>query len=379
MRENALPNPFVVGRYVSPEYFCDRDKETEFLVKQIANGRNVALISPRRMGKTGLIQNCFHQPALTDGYHLFFVDIYATSSLEEFVYLLGKAVFEELKSRGTQWAERFFQVITSLRLGFRLDAMSGEPSFDVSLGDIHSPQTTLDEIFRYLETADKPCIVAIDEFQQIGSYGEKNTEALLRTKIQQCKQTSFIFSGSKRHVMANMFNSPAKPFYQSAITMGLDVIPMDVYTAFAQRLFSERGKQTDRDIVEKVYTTFNGCTWFVQMMMNELFVLTPPDGHCTLAMYEEAERNVVLSQEMSYRDILFSLPTKQKQLLQAIARESRAKSITSSAFIRKHNLASASSVQSAVKGLLNSDIITQDGDAYRVYDYFFSIWLAKEY
>lgn len=77
----TIVNPFVVGRYVSDRYFCDRQKETAFLIKQIENGRNVALISPRRMGKTGLIQHCFNQPRLKDDYYTFFVDIYAATSL----------------------------------------------------------------------------------------------------------------------------------------------------------------------------------------------------------------------------------------------------------------------------------------------------------
>ena len=89
METIAMMNPFVVGRYVSDKYFCDREGETSFLIKQIENGRNVALISPRRLGKTGLIQHLFHQESIEKNYHAFFVDIYATTSLTEFVYLLG--------------------------------------------------------------------------------------------------------------------------------------------------------------------------------------------------------------------------------------------------------------------------------------------------
>ena len=141
------------------------------------NSRNVALIAPRRMGKTGLIQHCFNQSHFKDNFYTFFVDIYATTSLTEFVYLLGKAIYEELKPQKTSWTESFFQIIRSLRMGFKLDPLTGEPSFDIGLGDIQKPETTLDEIFSYLENANKPCVVAIDEFQQIASYEEKNVEA----------------------------------------------------------------------------------------------------------------------------------------------------------------------------------------------------------
>lgn len=379
MGKEMIINPFVLGKYVSDRYFCDREEETAFLIKQIENGRNVALVAPRRMGKTGLIQHCFAQDRVRERYHTFFVDIYATTSLAEFVYLLGKTIYEELKPKRTLWAERFFQIVTSLRMGFRLDALTGEPTFDIGLGDIQAPQTTLDEIFEYLESADRPCIVAIDEFQQVGTYEGKNIEALLRTKIQRCKQTSFIFAGSKQHLMSNMFNSSSKPFYQSAITMGLDAIPMGVYADFAVRLFAEHGRSVDRSLVEQVYTLFGGATWFVQMMMNELFALTPEGGMCGVEKLDTARENIIQVQAHVYKDILARLAPKQKLILQAIAREGEAKGITSSAFIKRYNLSSASSVQSAMKSLLKYDLVVQEGDVYRVYDHFFAEWLLRAY
>lgn len=209
-----IANPFVVGGYISPHYFCDREVETELLIRNITNGRNVALISTRRMGKTGLIRHCFYQKEVKEHYNTFFIDIYATSSLREFVFALGKEIFEKLKPKGRRFIDNFFSVISSLRAGFKLDSVTGEPVFDIGLGDIHAAETTLEEIFTYLEQADKPCIVAIDEFQQIGTYAERNVEAVLRTKVQHCRNSFFIFAGSQRHIMMNIFNSPARPFYQ---------------------------------------------------------------------------------------------------------------------------------------------------------------------
>lgn len=379
MKTTTLLNPFVVGRYVSDYYFCDREKETEFLTKQIMNGKNVALISPRRMGKTGLIRHCFNNEKIKNEFYTFFVDIYSSTSLPEFVYLLGKNIYEVLKPQKNAWKERFFQIISSLRMGFKLDAITGEPTFDIGLGDIQSPQITLDEIFNYLESADKPCIVAIDEFQQIGTYAEGNIEALLRTKIQQCRQTMFIFSGSKRHTMSNMFNSSSKPFYQSAITMGLSPIPADTYTMFACRMFEGREKRIKPDVVEKVYQKFDGCTWFVQMIMNELFALTGQNECCEEDKIDTAWNNVIMTQESSYKDLLSHLAPKQKMMLLAIAKEGEASEITSSAFIQKYKLTSASSVQAAITPLIKNDLITKEKNTYRVYDYFLAEWLRKEY
>ena len=379
MDNTFLENPFVVGKYLSDKYFCDRSEETEHLRKQMLNGRDVALISPRRIGKSGLLQHFFSQQDVKERFHVFYVDIYATTSLGEFVYTLGKEIYDQLKSQPTVWKEKFFQVIASFRVGFKLDAVTGAPSLDLGLGDIQVPQTTLDEIFAYIDEADRPCIIAIDEFQQIGEYAEKNVEALLRTKIQQCRNARFIFSGSKRHVMSNMFNSPSKPFYQSAISMGLEPIPVDVYADFSVRLFEERGRTLDRDVVETVWKQYSGYTWFVQMMMNELFALTPAGGQCEVPMIQEARHNVIMSQEGSYKELLQRLPPKQKIVLQAIAKEGLARNITSAKFIKKYNLTSASSVQAAVKLLLKTDLLTQAEGTYRVYDYFFAEWLATVY
>ncbi len=379
MDKSLINNPFIVGKYLSDEYFCDRKNETEFLRKQIENGRNVALISPRRIGKSGLIQHFFNQADIKEKYHVFFVDIYATNSLAEFVYTFGKEIYEQLKPKPTLWKEKFFQTISSFRMGFKLDPMTGAPGLDLGLGDIQAPQTSLDEIFSYIDEADKPCIIAIDEFQQIGDYAEKNVEALLRTKIQKCEKAQFIFSGSKRHMMTNMFNSPSKPFYQSAISMGLDPIPLEIYNEFAIQLFEKRGKHIDSSVIENIWNTFDGYTWFVQMMMNELFALTDDGATCCVDMIPEAQRNVVMSQESSYKDILSNIPPKQKIVLQAIAKEGIANSITSAKFIKKYNLNSASAVQAAIKLLLQNDIITKNENSYRVYDYFFAEWLAKVY
>lgn len=379
MNHIKLNNPFVVNGYVSSDYFCDRETELTELRNGIANGRNLALISARRMGKTGLIHHLFDQPDIQDQYYTFFVDIYSTGSIQEMIYLLGKQIFEQLKPRQTLWSERFWQVVTSLRAGFKMDVITGQPSFELSVGEIEDPATTLDEIFEYLESADKPCIIAIDEFQQIAEYPERNVEALLRSKIQMCHQTRFIFSGSRRHVMSQMFLSRSKPFYQSALVMGLEPIDLQKYADFAQSLFSQYGKSISNEVVPLVYSAFAGTTWYMQMILNDLFASTSIGSECTPNMVEQAQLHVEQLQESAYKEILSIMPIRQKPLLQALAREGSAKSITSAAFIRKHGLSSASSVQSAIKGLMSKDIVTCEEGCYRIYDYFFSDWVKRNF
>ena len=376
MLKDKIINPFFIGRYAGAKYFCDREKDTETLVKHIVNGRNVALISPRRLGKSGLIHHTFSQKVIEDNYITIYVDIYSTGNLCEFAKTLSESIIKVIRSQ-QKWHEKFFEFLTSLRVGFRMDALSGDPSFDIGIGDIEYPEKTVRELFEYLETLDKPCILAIDEFQQIREYPEGTTEAFIRTLVQQCSRTSFIFCGSKRHMMTDIFYSPAKPFFQSVISQGLHPIPMETYIEFAGRMFAERGKFIDKFAVEIVYKMFEGCTWYIQMMMNELFALT--EKLCTPEYIDIAWDNIIMAQEDRFQAILHNLAPKQKQILMAIAKEKNVEGITSSQFIKRHNLVSASSVQAALKPLLKNDIVINEDGKYRIYDYFFADYLARIY
>lgn len=374
-----LLNPFVVSGYVSPEYFCDRVEENNNLTRYITNGRNVALISTRRMGKTGLIRHCFQGDEIKNQYHTFFIDIYSTASLREFVFALGKEIFEELKPKGRKFIDNFFSVISSLRVGFRLDTISGEPTFELGLGDIDAAEITLEEIFRYLELADKKCIVAIDEFQQIEHYPDKNVEAILRTLIQQAKNTNFIFAGSQHHIMSNLFQSPSRPFYHSVNIMHLDKIDVEIYCQFVTNQFTKYNKSIQEEAIQTVYNTFDGHTWYLQVMFNELFSLTKEKEICDSEMLQMAISNLISMQEFSFQEILYRLPAKQKEIFISIAKEGKAKAVTSNEFIKKYKLRTPSSVQAALKYLLEKDLVTQDGAAYMVYDRFFGIWINKKY
>ena len=378
MEKDKIINPFFTGRYAGTHYFCDREKDTETLVKHIVNGRNVALISPRRLGKSGLIHHTFAQPAIKDAYTTIYVDIYATKNLCEFAKALSEGIVKAVRPEKA-WHEKLFAFMKSLRIGFKIDSLSGDPSFDIGIGDIEYPDRTIKEIFEYMEASDKPCILAIDEFQQIREYPEDTTEAFIRTLVQQCPKTAFIFCGSKRHIMTDIFYSPAKPFFQSVISQSLKPIPIETYTAFAGRLFAERGKHLDRFVTEVIYKMFDGCTWYMQMMMNELFALTREGETCTPEYIDIAWDNIIMAQEDRYQAILYSLAPKQKQILYAIAKEKKVEGITSSDFVKRHRLVSASSVQAALKPLLKNDIVTCEDGVYRIYDYFLADYLARVY
>ena len=379
MKYNNITNPFIISKDIPEAFFCDREEETTFLIKQIDNGRNTVIVSPRRMGKTGLIHHLFRQETIQERYTSFFVDIYPASSLQEMCYILGRSVFERLKAKKTQHWETFFQYLKSLRAGVSFDSVTGEPKLEVGIGSIEHPATTLEEIFAYLESSSTPCIVALDEFQQIAEFPEQRVEALLRSMIQNCRQTTFLFSGSKQHTINQMFLSKSRPFYQNAQLFDLNPLKPDVYTEFATRLFDQFEKHIEPAVIAQVYTDYNATTWYMQMLMNELFALTGQGNTCTMEHLDMAQKNIIQVQEGSYLMQLNTLSSKQKSMLQAIAKEGCAKAVTSQAFVKKHALDSASTVQSALRVLLEKDIVTADNGQYRISDFFFSHWLQENY
>jgi hypothetical protein len=369
-----MKNPFVTNGYAGAEYFCDRIEESKIIGDLLCNENNVALISPRRLGKTDLIWHIFNNETFQRDYYCFVVDIYATKSLNDFVNMFGKAVIDTLRPQGKKVWEKFISMVSSLRSEISFD-MNGMPVWSVGLGTINNPSVTLNEIFSYLDNADKPCIVAIDEFQQIVRYEDETIEAIIRTYVQRCTNAHFIFSGSQRHLMNEMFTSPTRPFYQSVAIINLQPLALDVYTDFCVSKFEQAGKCIERDVVRILYERFDAVTSYMHRILNVLFSKTNKGEICNAIMVDEAIDLIIRLSSDTYESLFYQMPEKQRMLFLAIAREGKVKEITGGTFVRKHKLISSSSVNSALKGLLEKDFVTMDKNMYCVYDHFFVLWL----
>lgn len=372
-------NPFVVAGRIPEELFCDRKAESARLVREITNGNNLVLISQRRMGKTGLIQYCYELPEIRDSYETFYVDIRQTSSLKEFTYLLGKEIFQRLASRSERGLRKFTAVLRSIAGSFGFDPFNGSPTFNLQLGDIKDPEITIDEIFKFLSESERPTVVAIDEFQKISTYKETNVEAMLRSHIQNLPNTNFIFAGSERHLLRQMFTESARPFFNSASFMELNPIALTEYTEFAMRIFALGEKHLEQDAVEFIYNSFEGNTFYLQKTFNIAYSKTDTGETCDMAIARESAYEILTSFDTIYREILSDVGESQKQLLIAIAQEGIAQGITSAAFIRRFALASSSAVQNAARKLIESGLITRNGTEYRIQDPLLRIWLLGTY
>ncbi len=373
-------NPFVItSDYYGREYFCDRREETREMLSNILNGRNTVLVSDRRMGKSGLISHVFAQKEISSRFKTFYVDLYPTSNLSEMVMLLSEELLGQLKGKGQKMAERFFSYVRSLAPGIKYDPITGQISLDISLGAITQPKTTLKEIFEYLENSDTPCLVAIDEFQQIADYPEGNVIALLRSYIQKCRQTAFIYSGSRRRMMDKLFTNPGEPFYMSSTPLSLGPIDKTEYRAFSQRHFDAGGKKLSAECFNMVYDLFEGHTWYVQRMLNEIYGEKQDGGTADFADVEQALRHILKLEKRAFDDNIADLPEMQKQVLIAIAKEGKVKEATSSGFVLRHSLRSSSTVQSALIALYSKEYISKNDGFYSITNRFLRFYLLDRY
>jgi len=374
-RKEQIFNPFSITSYMGPEYFCDRVQETEELASALYNGRNVTLISPRRVGKTGLIHHLF-QSLNPKEVQCFYVDLYSTSNLQEFTKVFAQEV---LTKRITPFSEQVWFEIShffgSLRPVFGADPISGMPQCTIDI----QPQRekwTLQQIFAYLEKSDLPCYVAFDEFQTIAEYQDVKMEALLRTYIQQLHNVHFIFAGSKKHIMTEMFVSAKRPFYRSTQMMHIDVIDEKDYYAFAAKHLVAHGQHLSEDTFHDLYTLVEGYTWNIQSLLNRLYQsgVEQIDYNTVLWML-----NQLLQEEMpSYQMICRLITDRQLQVLRAIAKEGVVKEPGSSAFLQKYQLGAYSTVRSAMLNLVEKELLYQQDDgSYRVYENFFGLWLKN--
>lgn len=374
-KQKQLDNPFVFQGYEGPEYFCDRVEETENLISALKNGRNITLISPRKIGKTGLINHVFYQIKVENKDAIcIYVDIFSTKNLQEFVELLCKTVIEDALEREKSFANKVLDFFKGLRPTISPDLMTGMPTVSVNVVPAQA-EYTLKSVFSHLNGLGKPVYMAVDEFQQITEYPETGTEALLRSNIQFIHHVNFIFSGSKKHLMEEMFCAPNRPFYQSTQLMNLEPLQEEIYYDFARKFFEAKKGSFSQQVFHDIYQRFDGYTWYLQAILNRLYEQgkkVETDNQAVDAILFH-----VNALAPHYQMLTSFLTDNQFSLLKAIARAELVEQPLSNEFIKRFELPSTSSVKSALSVLVNKDLVYQTTKGYIIYDRFLGLWLKR--
>lgn len=269
---------------------------------------------------------------------------------------------------------RIGRFIKSCRPVFTMDELTGAPKVTIDVAPANEVNT-LKEIFDYLQSSEKRCYIAIDEFQQVTEYPEKGVEALLRSYIQFLPNVNFIFAGSKQHVMQEVFLSAKRPFYQSTQTLSIDRIDKNGYYRFATAFFRGQGRELDEDTFSYLYDEFEGHTWYIQALLNRLYGYRQ---ELSVQQVSLAINEIISESTYTYENILSAYPTSSIKLIKAIAKEKCVKEINSGVFISTYKLKAASSVNTALKKLINKELIYKTPEGYIVYDRFMSIWLRQQ-
>jgi len=373
-------NPFLLKGYVSKEFFCDRQKEVKQLFDNMHNGIDTTLISARRMGKTGLIFRFFDHLQEHGDVKSIYVDIFSSRNLSEFIKLLTEAILLAFPEK-TRVGKKFFEFIKGFRPLIGYDPLTGQPQIQIHYQSAQEKEYTLQGLFSFLENQGELIVIAIDEFQQISDYPEKNIEALLRTYTQNLTNIRFIFCGSRKAMMINLFSNVKRPFYSSTQYLSLEEIDKEVYSSFIQNKFAESGIGINDEALKMVLSWSRMHTFYTQNLCNMLYYMA--DSQITidtvkLACVELLKRNEPVFYQ--YRQLL---TTAQWNFLIAIAKEGEIKQLTAQKFIAQYEIGTPANARRISRSLLEKELLLELTNKketnYRVYDVFLSRWLENEY
>jgi hypothetical protein len=374
----AVLNPFPLTAYHGPAYFCNRGAEARRLAENALNGVHTTLISIRRMGKTGLIQHLFYKLTKKRDVHCLYADIYATQSQKDFIGLLSTAIlkaFPPKKSLG----KKVMDFITGLRPVISYDNLTGQPEVSFQFSQLRQQEQSLEILLQFLESLKTTVIIAIDEFQHISQYPEKNTEALLRTLIQPLKNIRFIFSGSSRHILSQMFTSSKRPFFGSAQVLELKSIGRQEYESFIEKQFASHRRRINAEALAFISEWTRLHTYYTQAVCNRIFT----EGYTPIEIAEaqSACSQLLAEQEASFFQYRNLLTATQWQVLQAIAKVDKLYQPNAKDFISRYRLGTPSNVKRSIDALMTKEMIYQEtdetGSYYRVYDCFLARWLER--
>lgn len=378
MEKHNSMNPFYLTPHTPEPYFCDRKKETEDLLGFLYNGANVTLIAPRRYGKTGLIYHIFDQLSTQmDKPEMFYVDIYTTANVEDFIAVFAEAIAKVLKKESV--IKSFIKFLGRIRPVVSQDPISGEPKYSFTLQTDAERRYSLKALLDYLEQRPTKVIVAIDEFQQIREYDGMSMEALLRTYIQPLTNVQFIFSGSRKHMMAEMFTYENSPFYESASLYYLDKIDREIYARFISELFERENKLITDEAVDYILDWTRCHTFYTQTLCNRVFASVKKKAALIDVLI--AADAILKENHDAFIERRTLLTPRQWKFLTAVAKEGLVKEPTSAIFLQKYNLGAPSTVARLLDSLVEKELLLEtkslEGSTYCVYNVFFARWLER--
>jgi len=385
---DVTQNPFVYGEVVPPSAFVDRVAELDRLVRDLAAGQKVFLISPRRYGKTSLVRRALAAMS-RKGVLTVEVTVSSFSSYVAFLegYARALAAAETKSDRARSWLR---DAISSTRIDLSADARVDPSGRGAASMRVAFPNARTDrdisrlaqEVFalpaQLAETRRRKVVVALDEFQAIGGFNGGSVEHAMRAAVQHQREVGYVFAGSEPTLMERML-TPRRPFYKAGPVMRLDKIPADEFAAFIDARFAASGMRPEPGLGMAIVDLAGNLPYDVQRLAHETWdeVRGSARRRVTLDDLHQALKRLLTEQQMLFETVWQRLTLAQRGALRAVVLQD-GRELLSADVRTRHRLGGPSTVQAALGALMRDDVVTREGDRYVVVDSLLREWVARQ-
>jgi uncharacterized protein len=370
-----MQNPFAYSNYVTGESFCNRKKELSELLKYIKGSQNVLLFSHRRYGKSSLIlqviRDIKEQNLNIGALH---VELYGTISEKDFITRTFQSL-NQLESNIDRLLKSVTTALKNVKLNLSIDPVTGATSVSPSFGAANEAMF-LEELMNIFLTYSqkRKLVIAFDEFQEVANYSEEGFEKRLRSFIQQHSDICYIFSGSQRHLITEMFNSTNRAFYKLADSFPLDKIETKYYIPWAQNLFAMKNIHLHAELIEDIATRFENHPMYIQNLLFHLWD-EPGEKEFSSELIDKIEDSIIEKRSLEHTVLWETLSINQKKTLKLILLNDGSNLFNADA-LKSVNLKTGSLVSKALSSLIKKEIIVKNGN-YMIQDIVFKKWLQK--
>ena len=372
-----MKNPFEYGGVVSGDAFCNRKRELADLLRAMENAEKLFVFSERRYGKTSLVRAALGKLP-RKGFISAYVDLWPTDSEATFVAAVARAITESMSSSVEKLMETAKKFFGNLSPSITVDE-EGKPSLTFGLAKHARIEPVMEEVLetpaRIRSKGGPRVVVVMDEFQQMLEYGTDRAERKLRSVIQNHRGVSYVFLGSRKHLIQKMVLDRNRPLYRAGGHYPLGPIAEKQWQPFIRQHFLAANKRIDERQIHEICEMTQGHPFYTQHLCHALWELGEPRKAVTRDMIIAAVKVLLDRESYAYTTLWESLTLPQKRFLKGLAAEATGVKVFAGEFVNRHGLSSASNAQRAVAALLARDVIDRDNGSFVISDRFFRLWI----
>jgi len=379
MKQEENNNPFKFGKTAQNKSFTNREKDSEKLYQNLVNGINTMLMSPRRWGKSSLVEKVVKKiEANEKEVRVVLIDLFSINSEQEFLQTLAEKVIKASDSQVEGWlktAKQFFlQLIPKISFG-----LDPQTEFNMQF-DWEELQRNKSEILNLAERIGKEkkirFIICIDEFQDITAFEEfEKLEKVLRSNWQRQQHVTYCLYGSKRHMMNDIFNNSSKPFYRFGDVINLQKISKESWVKFIVNSFKRTQKKASKKEAEWIADQMQNHSWYVQQLSHYAWQKTNSELSNDILMSSLEE--VINANSPFFIQLVENMTKTQIALLRAIIKGET--QLTSTKVMKNYPVGTVNNVSKNKNQFIQQDMIVETEKGYELLDPVFEIWFREKF